>query len=174
VKDETTATKRALDPERDRDELEQERQFLREYRDWAINAIHRMPAPRPGSGVNLNAIRERLQAAADAASENAEWADDTLNRMPKFKPRGVHERPDSLRYVNMSLIEAIEMFLEQNGAPQPEERVISELVDGGAVLGRKRHVGEIKKSLEMNARTGRLKLVKERYGLSGWGSEKWK
>jgi hypothetical protein len=158
--------------EQDRDELERQRAFAVEYRDWAIQALAKLPAPRPGSGINLQPVSERLQLAADAASRMAEYLGSVLESMPVPRPASPHERPHSLRYVNMSIIDAILLFMEQVKKPQTEQEIIDELSAGGAIMGRKRNVGEIKKSLDANERNGRLrKSSSGKYGPAEWPDE---
>jgi hypothetical protein len=173
----TRMTKRNEKPEpinveQDRDELERQRAAAVEYRDWAIQSLAKLPAPRPGSGVNLQPVSERLQLAADAASTLAEYLGSVLEGMPKPKPASSYERPHSLRYVNMSIIEAVQLFLNKEGKAQTEDAIIAELSDGGAILGRKRNVGEIKKSLETNERNGTLRRHRGKYGMAEWGEDK--
>lgn len=159
-------------PGEDREELEHQLRFLREYRDWAVRALAVMPGPQPGSGVNLTTISERLQNAANAASHAIEWLTEQLAALPAPRPLSPGERPHHLRYVNMSIIEAVVLFLNQEQCPKTEEELIKEIEDGGAIIGRIRQQGEIKKSLDANVRAGTLKLVGGKYGPADWPEEK--
>jgi hypothetical protein len=162
------------DAAKERQELEQHLHDLREFRDWAVQALSKMPAARAGSAINLTPIAERLRQSADAASEAVEFLTEQLKALPQPRQLEPHERPHSLRYVNMSLLEAIQMYLGTLGRAAAEEEIIAELSAGGAIIGRKRHVGEIKKSLDTNVRSGTLKERNGKFGLGDWPAEKFK
>ncbi|HLW53379.1 MAG TPA: hypothetical protein VKW06_11090 [Candidatus Angelobacter sp.] len=53
-----------------------------------------------------------------------------------------------LRYVGMTVIEAIETFLDTMGEPQSREAIVEDMIDGGAVLARMRPELEVHKSID--------------------------
>jgi hypothetical protein len=165
---------RGPDAERDRSELEQQLRWMREYRDWAIKALDTMPTPSAGSGVNLSGIGQRLRESAESAASAVEWLADVLDGLPGQTVSARGERPHHLRYVNMSITDAIDLFFETSQATHTEEAIIAEMEAGGAIIGRKRHVGEVKKSIEVNTRNGKYKNIGGKIGPSDWGKEKFR
>jgi hypothetical protein len=162
------------DSVQDREELAQQLAFMRAYRDWAIAAMKQMPEARPGSGVNVAVIQQKLHEIADAAAAAVEWMAAALDAMPERQNAARGERPYDLRYVNMSISEALDLYFEESQTVHTEEEIIRELESGGAIIGRKRHVGEIKKSIEVNTRNGKYKNLGGRIGPADWQDKRFK
>lgn len=66
--------------------------------------------------------------------------------IPSRARRGENTGP--LRYVGMTVIEAIETYLDSVGEPQTRDEIVADMLDGGAVLARMRPELEVNKSVD--------------------------
>lgn len=130
--------------------------------------------------------RERIKA--QKLLQAIDDALDGLERVKLTKGRTVESsRRDSgpFRYVGVTMIDAIETFLEKAGSPQTREQIMAEMNDGGAVLAQKRPEVEVNKSIDYWLLTEaekrykyrkrkikivppRLKQFGDKIGLIGW------
>jgi hypothetical protein len=103
------------------------------------------------------AIREteaRVRRERDKAQSFVESLDKFLDELDRVKlaqgqpvePRRRDSGP--FRYLGLTMIDAIEIFLKKVGSPQTREQIMAEMRDGGAVLAQKRPEVEVNKSID--------------------------
>ncbi|HEY6308690.1 MAG TPA: hypothetical protein VI488_19790 [Candidatus Angelobacter sp.] len=144
------------------------------------------------------AIREsedRVRRERDKAQRFVQAMDKYLDDLDRVKvsagrplePRRRDSGP--FRYLGMTMIEAIETFLDKAGSPQTREQIMDEMRDGGAVLAQKRPEVEVNKSIDywllseaekrhkykkrkIKIVPPRLKRFGEKVGRVGWPQDK--
>ena len=87
---------------------------------------------------------QRLLEALDEALDDLERVKLTKGR--PLEPSRRESGP--FRYLGVTMIDAIETFLEKVGMPQSREAIMVEMRDGGAVLAQKRPEVEVNKSID--------------------------
>src|SRR5512136_1839572 len=93
----------------------------------------------------------RQRAKAQKLLQAIDEALDGLERVKLTKGRPLEpSRRESgpFRYLGVTMIDAIETFLERAGKPQTREEIMVEMRDGGAVLAQKRPEVEVNKSID--------------------------
>ena len=87
---------------------------------------------------------QRLLEALDEALDDLERVKLTKGR--PLEPSRRESGP--FRYLGVTMIDAIEIFLERVATPQSREEIMVEMRDGGAVLAQKRPEVEVNKSID--------------------------
>jgi hypothetical protein len=87
---------------------------------------------------------QRLLQALDEALDDLERVKLTKGR--PLEPSRRESGP--FRYLGVTMIDAIEIFLERVATPQSREEIMVEMRDGGAVLAQKRPEVEVNKSID--------------------------
>ena len=99
-------------------------------------------------------LEELLRRERENAQQVAQAMDKIVDGLERIKlAAGMPSRArrgdaGPLRYVGMTVIEAIETYLESVGEPQTREQIIDDMLDGGAVLARQRPELEVNKSID--------------------------
>lgn len=114
--------------------------------------MSRQDAPTIDQAVrDLEELLRREHENAQQVAQAMEKMIDGLERiklaagMPSRARRG---DAGPLRYVGLTVIEAIEAYLDSVGEPQTREQIIDDMLDGGAVLARMRPELEVNKSID--------------------------
>jgi hypothetical protein len=79
----------------------------------------------------------------------------------------------SMRFYQKRPLVAIKQVLSEKG-PLTQATLTKELVEGGAIVGKKRAESNIRISIEKTLRTGALKQIGNLIGLPEWSDEKFK
>jgi hypothetical protein len=99
-------------------------------------------------------IEELLRRERDNAQQVSQAMDKILDGLERVKlavgipSRAKRGNSGPLRYVGMTVIEAIETYLDSVGEPQTREEIVADMLDGGAVLARQRPELEVNKSID--------------------------
>lgn len=99
-------------------------------------------------------VEELLRRERDNAMQVSQAMDKILDGLERIKlavgipSRARRGAAGPLRYVGMTVIEAIETYLDSAGEPQTREEIIADMLDGGAVLARQRPELEVNKSID--------------------------
>jgi len=173
-----------------------------------------MTEPRPPKELNLNAeehLRElerlamqEVQTLTSALAETQRAlsaAEDFLDKIQRLRTGGATGipvmRPTSgpYRYANMTIIDAIILYLKKTERPWTRDHLIHEVLEGGVYAGRGETArgtpqGQAKKSLDyfllnrtekqkiygkrIKAADPKLRQVGELIGLAEWPAEKFK
>jgi hypothetical protein len=72
-----------------------------------------------------------------------------------------------MKFYNVRPGTAVKLILREKG-PRTQEELMTELVAGGAVVGKKRAAHNIRISIEKTLRNGTLKQVGDLIGLGEW------
>ncbi len=111
------------------------------------------PGSSPSFDTPIREMEELVRRERDKALKFVQAMDRLLDDLEKVKlstgaaePRRRESGP--FRYLGLTMIEAIEIFLEKVGVPQTREQIIAEMRDGGAVLAQQRPEVEVHKSID--------------------------
>jgi hypothetical protein len=108
----------------------------------------------PSIDAAVRELEELLRRERENAQQVAQAMDKILDGLERIKlAAGMPSRArrgdkGPLRYVGMTVIEAIETYLEEVGEPQTREQIVDDMIDGGAVLARQRPELEVNKSID--------------------------
>ena len=108
----------------------------------------------PSIDAAVRELEELLRRERENAQQVAQAMDKILDGLERIKlAAGMPSRArrgdkGPLRYVAMTVIEAIETYLEEVGEPQTREQIVDDMIDGGAVLARQRPELEVNKSID--------------------------
>jgi hypothetical protein len=108
----------------------------------------------PTIDATIRETEDRVRRERDKAQKFVQTMDKFLDELDRVKvsagrplePRRRDSGP--FRYLGMTMIEAIETFLEKAGSPQTRDQIMDEMRDGGAVLAQKRPEVEVNKSID--------------------------
>jgi hypothetical protein len=106
-----------------------------------------------GFSGTIREAEEFARRERDRARKFVEAMDKLLDELERVKLSNTHPdagRRDSgpFRYLGLSMIEAIEIFLKKAGTPQTREQICAEMRDGGAVVATARPDVEVNKSVD--------------------------
>ncbi len=108
----------------------------------------------PSVDAAIQEMEEVLRRERTKAQKLLQALDDALDNLERVKlTKGRPLEPSRresgpFRYVGVTMIDAIETFLERVGKPQTREAIMVEMRDGGAVLAQKRPEVEVNKSID--------------------------
>jgi len=108
----------------------------------------------PSIDAAVRELEELLRRERENAQQVAQAMDKILDGLERIKlAAGMPSRSrrgdkGPLRYVGMTVIEAIETYLDEVGEPQTREQIVDDMIDGGAVLARQRPELEVNKSID--------------------------
>lgn len=108
----------------------------------------------PSIDAAIRETEELVRRERDKAHQFLETMDKFLDDLERVKlstgrpsePRRRETGP--FRYLGMTMIDAIEIFLDKVGTPQTRDEIILEMKDGGAVLAQQRPEVEVNKSID--------------------------
>jgi hypothetical protein len=108
----------------------------------------------PSIDAAVRELEELLRRERENAQQVAQAMDKILDGLERIKlAAGMPSRArrgdkGPLRYVGMTVIEAIETYLDEVGEPQTRDQIVDDMIDGGAVLARQRPELEVNKSID--------------------------
>jgi hypothetical protein len=108
----------------------------------------------PSIDAAIRQTEARVRRERDKAQNFVESLNKFLDELDRVKlaegqpvePRRRDSGP--FRYLGLTMIDAIEIFLKKVGSPQTREQIMAEMRDGGAVLAQKRPEVEVNKSID--------------------------
>ena len=108
----------------------------------------------PSMEAAVRDMEELLRRERDNAQQVAQAMDKVLDGLERIKlaagmpTKARRGNSGPLRYVGMTVIEAIETYLDSVGEPQTRDEIIDDMLDGGAVIARQRPELEVNKSID--------------------------
>jgi hypothetical protein len=123
---------------------------------------------------SMESIEERLMAEIAELSVELRSRQAALQAFRRVRGSTALEATGNpgTRYVDKRPLVAITEILQERGHGMKQEDLIQAVVDGGGALGKKRGHHNIRISIEISFRIGKLRQVGDSIGMPDWGDER--